>query len=141
VRAVVESAGIHDVLSKSLGTSNKHNIVHATIDALKSLRSPDQYAGKRGLATDQLGYVSRQQAWLPPRRASIAPPVLLTEQGCRPRSCVAAVCKVEGASKALKVRQTASVIGSPKRPARSFAGSVCAVSTEVVVPTRFSVEW
>ncbi len=74
VRAVVESAGIHDVLSKSLGTSNKHNIVHATIEALKLLRSPDQFAGKRGLTVDSLGYVSRQAGTTTRQRASMTPP-------------------------------------------------------------------
>ena len=75
VRAVVESAGIHDVLSKSLGTSNKHNIVHATIDALRSLRSPDQYASKRSLWVDSLGYTSKQAGSISKQhRASIAPP-------------------------------------------------------------------
>lgn len=75
VRAVVESAGIHDILSKSLGTSNKHNIVHATISALKSLRSPDQFAGKRNLGIDGLGYVSKQAGSISTKkRASMAPP-------------------------------------------------------------------
>jgi small subunit ribosomal protein S5 len=59
VRAVVESAGIHDVLTKSLGTSNKHNIVHATIKALKALKGPEQYASKRSLNIDDLGHVSK----------------------------------------------------------------------------------
>ena len=48
VRAVVESAGIHDVLSKSLGSSNPHNVVKATIKALKQLKSVEQIAAKRG---------------------------------------------------------------------------------------------
>jgi small subunit ribosomal protein S5 len=48
VRAVVESAGIHDILSKSLNTSNPHNVVRATIQALKQLRSVEQVAAKRG---------------------------------------------------------------------------------------------
>ena len=73
VRAVVESAGIHDVLSKSLGTSNKHNIVHATIAALKGLRSPEQFASKRSIQVDQLGYQSRQAGVVTRHRASIAP--------------------------------------------------------------------
>jgi small subunit ribosomal protein S5 len=47
VRAVVESAGIHDILTKSLGTSNPHNVVRAVIDALKSLKSAEQIASKR----------------------------------------------------------------------------------------------
>jgi small subunit ribosomal protein S5 len=54
VRAVVESAGIHDILTKCLGSSNPHNVVRATIAALKSLRSLDQVAGKRGKQTDDL---------------------------------------------------------------------------------------
>lgn len=73
VRAVVESAGIHDILSKSLGTSNKHNIVHATIAALQSLKSPDQFAGKRGTTLDLLGYTSKQAGAITKHRASIAP--------------------------------------------------------------------
>jgi small subunit ribosomal protein S5 len=48
VRAVLECAGIHDVLSKSLGSSNAINIVHATIVALRSLESIEQVAARRG---------------------------------------------------------------------------------------------
>jgi small subunit ribosomal protein S5 len=54
VRAVVESAGIHDILTKCLGSSNPHNVVRATIAALKSLRSLEQVANKRGKQTDDL---------------------------------------------------------------------------------------
>ena len=54
VRAVVESAGIHDILTKCLGSSNPHNVVRATIAALKSLRSLDQVAHKRGKQTEDL---------------------------------------------------------------------------------------
>ena len=53
VRAVVESAGIHDILTKCIGSANPHNVVRATIKALKSLKSLDQMAAKRGkVATD-----------------------------------------------------------------------------------------
>src|SRR5215470_7006805 len=75
VRAVVESAGIHDVLSKSLGTSNPHNVVHATIQALRQLRSPDTIANKRSMQVDALGYQRRGGGITGGRRrASMTPP-------------------------------------------------------------------
>jgi len=49
VRAVLECAGIHDVLSRSLGSSNPINVVHATVAALKSLKRPEEIAARRGL--------------------------------------------------------------------------------------------
>ena len=49
VRAVLELAGIHDVLSKSLGSQNPINLVKATVNALQSLRDPRQVAELRGL--------------------------------------------------------------------------------------------
>ena len=54
VRAVLECAGIHDVLSKSLGSSNQINIVHATMEALRSLEEPAAVAARRGLAVEDV---------------------------------------------------------------------------------------
>jgi small subunit ribosomal protein S5 len=54
VRAVLECAGIHDVLSKSLGSSNPINIVHATVRALKSLEAPEAVAARRGLPVEDV---------------------------------------------------------------------------------------
>ncbi|MEI7442373.1 MAG: 30S ribosomal protein S5 [Actinomycetes bacterium] len=54
VRAVLECAGIHDVLSKSLGSDNAINIVHATVAALKLLERPEQVAARRGLPVEDV---------------------------------------------------------------------------------------
>jgi small subunit ribosomal protein S5 len=52
VRAVLECAGIHDILSKSMGSDNAINVVHATVKALKMLESPEQVAARRGLSLE-----------------------------------------------------------------------------------------
>jgi small subunit ribosomal protein S5 len=62
VRAVLECAGIHDVLSKSLGSSNPINIVHATEVALKSLVRPEEVARRRGLPLEDVAPVAMLRA-------------------------------------------------------------------------------
>ncbi|NDL57593.1 30S ribosomal protein S5 [Phytoactinopolyspora mesophila] len=54
VRAVLEAAGISDILSKSLGSSNAINIVHATVAALRQLERPEQVAARRGLPLEEV---------------------------------------------------------------------------------------
>jgi len=54
VRAVVEAAGIQNVLTKSLGTTNPHNVVKATMDALYRLRNPEEVAAARGKAREEI---------------------------------------------------------------------------------------
>jgi small subunit ribosomal protein S5 len=54
MRAVLEIAGVQNVLAKSQGSSNPHNVVKATIDALKKLRSPREVAAQRGISMDKL---------------------------------------------------------------------------------------
>jgi small subunit ribosomal protein S5 len=54
VRAVLELAGIHDILSKSLGTQNPINLVKATVAGLRSLRTPEEVAKLRGLSISQV---------------------------------------------------------------------------------------
>jgi small subunit ribosomal protein S5 len=54
VRAVVQAVGIQNVLTKSLGTTNPHNVVKATMDALLKLRNADEVATTRGKAPEEL---------------------------------------------------------------------------------------
>ena len=54
VRAVLEAVGVHDVLSKSQGSSNPHNVVKATFDALLQLRSAHAVAKQRGISLEKL---------------------------------------------------------------------------------------
>lgn len=54
MRAVLEAAGIQDVLGKILGTTNPHTVVHATVTALKALESADDVAARRGCSVDSV---------------------------------------------------------------------------------------
>ena len=54
MRAVLESAGVHDVLGKSKGSSNPHNVVKATFEALNKLRDPFSVAKQRGVTLDKV---------------------------------------------------------------------------------------
>lgn len=62
VRAVLECAGVHDVLSKSLGSDNAINIVGATVAALKGLERPEAVAARRGMPLDHVAPVALQRA-------------------------------------------------------------------------------
>jgi small subunit ribosomal protein S5 len=54
VRAIVEAAGIHNILTKCIGSSNSHNVVHATVQALRNLSSLEEVASRRGLSLDEV---------------------------------------------------------------------------------------
>jgi small subunit ribosomal protein S5 len=71
VRAVVEAAGVHDILSKCLGSTNKLNVVNATIKALKQLEALSDVAGRRGKTNEDIrpARTSQQQ----PAQAQTAP--------------------------------------------------------------------
>jgi len=70
VRAVLECAGVHDILSKSLGSDNSINIVHATVDALRRLEKPEAVAARRGLPLEDVA----PPAMLRARAAGLANP-------------------------------------------------------------------
>ena len=55
VRAVLEAAGVTDVLTKSLGSNNPINVVRATLDGLGRLATPEQIARERGISVEELG--------------------------------------------------------------------------------------
>ncbi|ADN74500.1 SSU ribosomal protein S5P [Ferrimonas balearica DSM 9799] len=54
MRAVLEVAGVHNVLAKAYGSTNPINIVRSTVDALVNMKSPEQIAAKRGLPVDEI---------------------------------------------------------------------------------------
>ncbi len=62
VRAILESVGIRNILTKQFGSRNPHNVVKATLDGLRQLRSPEEIAAKRGLTV-------REVYGLPPKEA------------------------------------------------------------------------
>jgi small subunit ribosomal protein S5 len=59
VRAVLELSGVHDVLSKSLGSQNPINLVKATMDGLRQLRNPRQIADLRGISVHEVLGITR----------------------------------------------------------------------------------
>ncbi|HJZ86873.1 MAG TPA: 30S ribosomal protein S5 [Polyangia bacterium] len=54
VRPVLEVAGVQDILTKCIGTSNPHNVIHATIEALQKLKSPADAASLRGKTVEEI---------------------------------------------------------------------------------------
>lgn len=75
VRAVLECAGIHDILTKSLGSTNPHNMVRAAMDGLTQLLTVEQAARERGIDIAAIGYKSRatsKRESVDLRKASVA---------------------------------------------------------------------
>jgi len=62
VRAVMECAGISDILTKSLGSTNPHNMVLAAMEGLQSLTTVEQAARERGVEPSSIGYRSRAKS-------------------------------------------------------------------------------
>ncbi len=75
-RAILEVAGIHDVLAKSLGSSNAINVAHATIAGLKSLKSPDVVARNRGKSPEEVTPMGVLRAYNERKRGPHQPEVV-----------------------------------------------------------------
>ncbi|MFP5375813.1 MAG: 30S ribosomal protein S5 [Acidimicrobiia bacterium] len=72
-RIILEAAGIHDVLAKSLGSSNAINVAHATIAGLKALMSPEDVARRRGLSPEEVAPAGVLRAYRETRRGAHVP--------------------------------------------------------------------
>ncbi len=121
VRALVECAGIKDILSKSMGSSNQINIVKAAVDGLKQLRKPQQVATLRGRDVHEvapkpmLEAVAAAEATLQARRTAALEEVYSDQpQGGRPGNRPGGRPVRAGPSMKLKVTQRRSVIDRPK---------------------------
>jgi small subunit ribosomal protein S5 len=95
VRAVLELAGIHDILSKSLGTQNPINLVKATVAGLRGLRTPAELATLRGLTINQVLGLGNGEAAAGAAAAAEQAPQPETETGAGAESAAVAA---EGAS-------------------------------------------
>ena len=80
VRAVLELAGIRDILAKSLGTTNPINMLKATVQGLQSLRRPEEVAATRGLTISQVLPVGAKQPEEEARRPRQRPPSRMPEE-------------------------------------------------------------
>ena len=70
-RAILEAAGIHDILAKSLGSSNGINVARATIDGLRTLRRPDEVAALRGKTPEEVTPGGVLRAWRETQRGPL----------------------------------------------------------------------
>ena len=113
VRAVLELAGIHDILSKSLGSQNPINLVKATIAGLQDLRKPEEIAALRGLSVDAVLGLGGERAGRRDARRRRRPP----RPTLRPRRAAEEAARMS----TLVITQVKSANGTNGAPARHAA--------------------
>src|SRR6185437_169877 len=126
VRAVLECAGIHDVLSRSLGSSNPINVVHATVAALKSLNRPEEIAAKRGLPIEDVAPAAMLRARAGPEGADMAQ-LRVTQI----KSKIGGNSAQRNSLRSLGLRRIGQVVVKPDRP--EFRGMIKTVRHLVTV--------
>jgi small subunit ribosomal protein S5 len=125
VRAVLECAGIHDVLSRSLGSSNPINVVHATVAALKSLSRPEEIAAKRGLPIEDVA----PAAW--PRPGPRGSRQMAQLKVTQIKSKIGGNSAQRNSLRSLGLRRIGQVVVKPDRP--EFRGMIKTVRHLVTV--------
>lgn len=102
VRAVLELAGVHDILAKSLGSQNPINLVKATVDALQSLRRPEDVAKARGLTVHEVLGIE------PPRKKNVEDEVSASGEASVEASSSAGAPAGEGSTESAASAESAS---------------------------------
>ena len=126
VRAVLELAGIHDILSKSLGSQNPINLVKATMAGLESLRTPEEVAELRGLSINAvLGLTDAEQRRRVRRRRG---PVGRRRRLTRRRRDAADIRRGAGMSATVRVTQRTRATAATSASSTRCARSACAGS-------------
>ena len=131
VRAVLECAGIHDVLSRSLGSSNPINVVHATVAALKSLNRPEEIAAKRGLPIEDVAPAAMLRARAAAAGASKGSRQMAQLKVTQIKSKIGGNSAQRNSLRSLGLRRIGQVVVKPDRP--EFRGMIKTVRHLVTV--------
>ena len=116
MRAVLECAGIHDVLSKSLGSSNQINIVHATVEALRMLEEPEAVAARRGLPVEDVAPAALLKAGRRSPRSAGGDPLMAASRSSRQKSTIGCKANQRETLRTLGLKRIGDVVVKEDRP-------------------------